>query len=235
MLQLAAYRLPDTVRGIYGPNKDKLGRRQLLLAPHAAQDYMRAFANSGENLVASDMWRSADASLAAVTSGRGAQPPGYSGHNFGVSVDLAVDETMHRMELPYSALLQFMGDHGWFCFRRDGARGPEDWHFNYLNGSSTAELPTLRAGQWSRAAESAIQQRYRGMFSLDVLGVQSCLQKLRLYHGEIDGDLGPLTKQAVAAFARSWNCAADFANDRFQRTLAYLAADTVEAPLPPAT
>jgi len=230
MLVLRARRMPADLRGIYGPNQDSLGKRQLLMAPDAAAAYLRAYAASGGQLAASDMWRSAEASLAAVAAGKAAQPPGYSGHNFGVSVDLAVDATCKAMEIDYPHLLLFMADHGWHCFRRDGQRGSEDWHFNYLNGSSEAELPTLRQGQWSRAAESAIQQRYRGQFTLTVPEVQTCLAKLRLYSGEPDGDVGPLTKQAVAAFARAWNVPTDLANDRFQRTLAYLAADTIEEP-----
>jgi hypothetical protein len=179
----------------------------------------------------SDMFRSAEASLAARASKQGVQPPAYSAHNFGLALDLDVDNTCKANSWGYSDLLNFMQTHQWYCYRRDRERGKEDWHFTFLGPDPIAILsridprPWLGRRTWSQAAELAIQRRFAGQFTLDVRGVQASLQKLKLYSGQIDGKPGGLTEQAVGLFARQWGLSPDWGDPRFQRVLAYVSAD----------
>jgi hypothetical protein len=224
-------RLPATVRGIYGPAKNTMPKRALFIHPDAYKSFMALIANA--TMVFSDILRSAESSMAAIAAGRGAQPPGYSGHNFGLAFDVAVGETLALNAWKYEHLLSYLSANGWECYRRDGTRGKEDWHFNFMVGLNM-EAFKARA-KWQTAAEASIQERYRGQFSLDEKGIQAALAKLGLYKGEVDGDIGPLSRQAIAAFARSWNLKDGFdIGPRFQRTLAFVSADiNVQEDAPP--
>ena len=219
-------RLP-AVRGIYGPNRDLMPRRALLLHPDACASFLGLEATNP--LVYSDIFRSAESSLAAVQAGRGAQPPGYSGHNYGLAVDVAVDETLKRHGWKYAQLLSFLAERGWHCYCRDGKRGKEDWHFNFLgtNAGRILQLvdPTRRS-TWATAAELLIKTYYPDALTLSPGGIQQCLAKIGFYRGEIDGLLGPLSRQAIAAFARAWGLDPEATlSPRLQRTLAYVSAE----------
>jgi hypothetical protein len=224
MLTIALKRVPPTTKGIYGSTHSILPKRMLLLEPRAALAFARADKGLGGNLVCSDMFRSGESSLEAVASGRGAQPPGYSAHNFGLAIDVAVSQTLNKTSLRYDDLLSYLAGHGWHCYRRDGLQGPESWHFNYLGDMAPKILPTLTIGRWARAAEELIWAHYGPSLGLDRKGVQTCLQRLRLYNGDIDGDLGPISRRAMEAFGRAWQTNTDPENERFQRTLAFVAA-----------
>lgn len=233
MLTLAMKRLPASTRGIYGPSQDQLPQRMLLLAPDVAPSFAAVEADSG-GLVYSDVYRSAEGSLQAMQTKRGVQPPAYSGHGFGLCLDIAVDETLKLRGWTYAQLLDFMSQHGWYCYRRDGQRGMEDWHQTYL-GPLADEILAASSGRadWWMAAELAITKRYGDDFALTAAGIQTCLAKLKFYSGEVDGLLGPLSRQAAAAFCRAWNV--DPAQQaRFQRTLAFVAADLNIEELPAA-
>jgi len=228
MLTLKLRRLPSSTVGIYGTGKNLMPTRALLLHPEAAASFL-AYENEVGGLVYSDIYRSAESSLAAAKSGRGAQPPGFSGHNFGFSVDVAIDETMKRRNWTYPQLVAFLESKGWYCFRRDGSRGAEDWHMNYLGigDHAKAVLLTLRPGpgRWSEAVEAAISKHYGEALKLDNFDIQRCLARLKLYRGGVDGDVGPLTREAAYAFCRAWNISTTDMGTRFQRTLAFVAAD----------
>src|SRR3990172_9368429 len=84
----------DEVHGIYGVKKDHLPDRMRFLHPAAAASFHQ---NLAETVTVSDMFRSAEASLQARRERRGAQRPGFSGHNFGFSIDIDVDRTMRTL------------------------------------------------------------------------------------------------------------------------------------------
>src|SRR5579863_10095981 len=95
----------------------------------AIQEYMP--------LVYSDMYRSPIGSAKAYEEKTGVQKPGYSGHNFGCSIDTAVDATIKRHGITYDKFVQTLIAFGWTPYQgvtKDGhyKRGKEDWHFNFV-------------------------------------------------------------------------------------------------------
>lgn len=218
-----------TVRGCYGPNKDQFPARMSYLAPDVADPFLAMLTDVGRDRMAfSDMVRSAESSLAARLSGRGAQAPAFSGHNFGVSFDLDVDYTLRALGVDYPHLLKILEAHGWYCYRRDGQRGPEDWHFNYLGSDAPAFLAKITAAHstWPLGAEQCIQKRYpsASCFALSPSDIQAALKKLGMYSGDLDGKLGPQSLQGVGAFCRAWKLP-EGTGGNFARTLAFVAAD----------
>lgn len=227
-----------TVRGIYGASKDQFPARMSFLAPDVADAFVAMLSDLGRDQAGnprigfSDMWRSAESSLAAQATKRGVQAPAFSGHNFGVSLDLDVDFTLRALGVDYPHLLQILAAHGWYCYRRDGQRGSEDWHWNFFGPDSAAFLSKLTAAHstWSLGAEQAIQKRYpsASTFALAPADIQNALKKLGMYSGDADGKLGPQSIQAVGAFCRAWKLP-EGTGGNFARTLAFVAADTVRS------
>lgn len=219
---------PDT-RGIYTirGQQNRLPDRMLRLAPDAAASFLKLEDETG-GLVYSDIWRSAESSLTASAEKRGVQPPAFSAHNYGIAFDVAIDSTLHLTGWSYSRLLRTLAQHGWYCHRRDGRYDFEGWHFNFFADRADrylALVEPLKPKSWARAAEQAIRDRYDPEFELTPTQIQGALQKLGLYHGAIDGLIGPLTRAGLRAFQRAWNLPENEADERTQRTLAFVAAD----------
>lgn len=220
MLVLSLVPVPPCL-GIYDvagiPHKS-MPARMRYLHPDAA----RAFAEISPWAVVSDMFRSPESSLRAVREGRGAQPPGYSAHNFGLAIDLDIAASMRGLGVHTKIALDAeMERHGWFCHRRDHVVGSEAWHYNYL-GAGAKVAGTLTSDE----IEARIVALYGPALSPDDRECQRLLGKLHLYSGEADGDLGPLTREAARAFERAWGLNVDGVLDaRTRRTLAYVAAE----------
>lgn len=224
--------LPATLRG---PDDDvyhgRLPRRARYLAPDGARSLLNLDRDLG-GLVYTDVFRSAEASVLARRERRGTKRPGYSAHGFGLAFDLDVTATLRRTRLKYVELVQQLSVYGWFCHRRDlDDAALEAWHFNYLGELDAARLLPLAllsdARTWSAPIEQRIVERYGESFTLTSLELQEMLEQLGLYHGEIDGLVGPLTREAVAAFQRTWDLSEVGAGPATQRTLALVAADLV--------
>lgn len=207
--------------GIYavaGLGFKSLPPRMRYLHPDAA----RAFAAISGWAVVSDMFRSPESSLRAVREGRGARPPGYSAHNYGLAIDVDIKASMRGLGVATKAALDAaMEAHGWLCHRRDHIVASEAWHYNYLGvGAKVAGALT------SDEIEARIVALYGAALTPDDRECQRLLAKLRFYSGEIDGDVGPLTREAARAFERAWGLNVDGVLDaKTRRTLAYVAAD----------
>lgn len=232
--------LPEVTKGIYTIHgvPGQMPARALFLHPRAAASF--GIMEKTIPLVYSDIFRSAEASLVAVSTKAGTQPPGYSAHNYGLAVDVAVDAVLMQYGWTYSRLVEELAQFGWYCHRRDGRRGAEDWHFNYLGPSSDTYLSrvdVLTPETWAYAVEARIREFYGEEFTLSNREVQMALMKLRLYKGSVDGIFGPLTLEAAHAFQRAWKLHVGEIDARTVRTLAYVACERMIVPpvtLPPA-
>lgn len=227
---LAAY----DVTGVYkiGGQPNQMPERARFLHPYAAASWLR---DLKQILVVSDMLRSAESSLAAVEEGRGAQPPAYSGHNYGFCIDIDVSAAMKKLGFKKKEQLDaWMVERGWWCHRVDHALDSESWHYNYLrlyrDLGITPTDPEISAKVKSTAGylEQLIVAVYGTYLKPDDTTCQFMLQSLKLYSGKIDGAIGPLSKQATAAFQRAWHLSPTGAlDDKTRRTLAFVSCTKV--------
>lgn len=229
MLKLSLVQLPlEAVTGIYNVRgqKGRMPDRLRWLHPAAA----RAYGAIASWVVVSDMYRSPESSLAAVRAGRGAQPPGFSGHNYAKSIDIDISASrknlarlIGRPAVSKAELDEAMAAAGWFCHRRDHRTAHEAWHYNHL-GIGVAISPKVHST--AGYIEAEIQRLYGAQLALTTRQAQEALARLRLYSGAIDGLAGPLTREATRVFQRAWGLVETGRLDaRTQRTLAYVAAD----------
>lgn len=214
------------VHGIYGARKTILPRRMRYLSALGAA---QTFTDIRDSVIVSDMFRSAEASLRAKRERRGAQRPAYSGHNYGYSIDLAVSQTMRKLQLNSKrALDEIMIEHGWYCHRRDHRRDFEEWHYNFMGIDHDRWVhPTDR--RTSAGLERMITHNYgRWWHKMSATSAQRALQRLGMYDGDLDGRFGPLSKEALRVFQRAWlldKKPTGRLNVMAKRTLAYVTAD----------
>lgn len=220
--------VPTDTIGIYTIDGEdfRLPPRALFLHPDARDSFVNELMSFA---VVSDMFRSPESSLAAVRAGRGARPPGFSGHNYGLSIDIDVRASWRNFSahkgtgLNKRNLDQWMAARGWFCHRVDHRMDHEAWHYNYLGEGATIS-PTV--GSTARYIEARIAELYGQWFELSPIRQQLALAKLHLYRGALDGLLGPISREAVRIFQRAWGLRETGKLDaKGQRTLAYVAAD----------
>lgn len=220
----------DNVLGIYGSTKDVMPTRMARLHPDAAAAFHAAETALGQRIRVSDMFRTAEQSLQAMQQKTGVQPPGFSLHNYGIAIDVAVDAMLPAFKGSKAELDEFMKGFGWWCHRRDSKRGMEEWHYNYLGPTGQqqiqeADKPKPRTST-SAAADARIQALYGEGLALTPTEVQECLAHLKLYGGEIDGKIGPRSKEALMVFQRAWRLeSTGLMDEKTERTLAYVSAD----------
>jgi hypothetical protein len=220
LLKLHLRRLSN-VLGIYGASKNEFPARMSLLQHDAAAAFEAVQSLTGQRLRVSDMFRSPESSLQAMQEKRGVQPPGFSAHNFGLAIDIDVDAMLAALKCTKTVLDVTMASKGWYCHRRDHARGMEDWHYNFLGDNAVRYLAGASPTSTSAAIEMRLVDQFRDDLVLLPEEVQEALTKLRFYAGAIDGSLGPRSKQAVAAFQRAWKLPeTSLVDRRTERTLA---------------
>lgn len=229
-MELTLAELPETLRHYTGKPVPKWMR---VLAPDAAASILKLETEQGP-LSYTDIWRSAEVSRLARATKRGVQPPGYSAHNYGLAVDFDIDGTMKLRKWSYAQMLAILEGYGWYCHRRDGASGKsESWHFNYLGAAVRKYLPLAdpkRARTWAAPAEQLMADRYGKQMKLSAIEVQAALKSVRMYAGDLDGRLGPISKQGILAFQRAWGLApTGLSDESFQRTLAFVTATRITA------
>lgn len=228
-MELLLTELPESLLHYTGKSIPKWMR---MLHPQAAVSVLRLETDSG-GLVYNDVWRSAEISLWAMRQKSGVQPPGFSGHGFGLSIDFAVDATLKKLSWDYATFVAFLEARNWFCHRRDGKRGSEDWHFNFLpHGLLATLIDVKRAVTWAAPVEERIKALYGEQLRLGAMEQQAALKGLKLYTGDIDGQMGPKTQRAEAAFREKWGLPIAGENARYQRTLAFVTATKKMVPLP---
>lgn len=204
------------------------------LAPDAAASLIKLDRDTG-GLSYTDLWRSAEVSLMARQSKRGVQAPGYSGHNYGFSVDLDLEGTKKKRGWTYLQIIEAMQAHGWYCHRQDGKDGrSESWHFNYFGKDYPKYLKHSSShisSSWSQPVEALMQERYSAQMKLSDIEVQASLKKLKFYSGELDGKIGPISRAGISQFQKAWDLqATGMADLRTQRTLAFLTAEITLVP-----
>jgi len=219
----------SNVLGIYGASKNDFPAKMARLHPDAAAAFKAAEAGLGVRIRVSDMFRTAEQSLIARSQKAGVMPPGFSLHNYGIAIDIATDDVLKVTKLTKPALDKKMEEFGWFCHRKDGKRGMEDWHFNFLGvGEAAAPFLKVAAGSTntSAAGDAKIMSLYKDAMTLTPVEVQECLAHLKLYNGDLDGQIGPRSKEALMAFQRTWKLQPSGQVDKkTERTLAYVSAD----------
>ena len=194
------------------------------LHPLAADSVVQLERESG-GLVYTDIWRTAEVSLWAMRQKSGVQPPGFSAHNYGLAIDFAVDPTLKKLGWDYPKFQAFLEQRNWFCHRRDGRRGSEDWHFNFLpSGLSPSLVDAKRPATWANPAEANILEHYADQLQPGPAEEQKMLRQLGLYNGDIDGLLGPNSRRAAEKFREKWGLPPAGQNQRYLRTLAFVTA-----------
>ncbi len=192
----------------------------LYLHPDAARAYP-------PGVTASDVFRTAEASLRARTNRKGAQRPGYSGHNFGYSIDLDIAKSMKALRFTKKRELdEYMASYGWHCHRRDHRQGHESWHFNYF-GPDLSKYVRANDKRTSSGLERMLQATYGKWWkNMDMLDVQHGLAKLAMYRGNLDGKRGELMTESIRVFQRAWLLDVDgTAGPKTKRTIAYVTAE----------
>ncbi len=250
-MKLRLTRLPSSaVIGIYGKNEDPttgktrrpfeslvagtMPERMRALWPDAAVDYLRGSAD----IVVSDMFRSPESSLRiSQIPGRSALPPGHSGHNYGFSIDVHEDAMRKRLGLKSKGELdEWMRQFNFINFWVDGkaSHPKEDWHYNWLPSEWRDDDGGFTGKTTVGYLELAIQREYGASMVLSPTECQVALAKLKFYDGEADGQIGRLSKAAIAGFQRVWlpkNRTGEL-DAKTQRLLAYLTAEVEWHPLP---
>jgi len=180
----------------YKGNGGTLPKRMSWLEPKAAAAFKKMSEACGRRMEFTDVYRSVFYQVQCINGATEAKrrlyaPPTKSGHNFGMSVDVAVDETLENFtrsgveELivagrDVAALGRWMLQFGWSPISR------ERWHFDFLDGAKTAL--------------SRIDAAYGRAMVLDNLGVQRALNAFvgtSLPAALVeDGSLGPKTAHA---------------------------------------
>lgn len=225
-MQILLQALPETFTHYTGKPVPKWQR---MLAPDAAASIIAVEKEIGP-LRYTDMWRSAEVSLAARASKTGVQAPGFSAHNYGFSIDFDVEGNMKLHGWSYDKFRDLLNERGWYGHRMDGSRGSEEWHFNYFGPTEVAtrflaEGVKGRGGTWALPVELKMKENYGAGWVLSTVEIQEKLKELKMYHGDVDGIVGPLTREALKAFQRAWDLIASGTGDeRTQRTLAFVTA-----------
>ena len=221
----------DEVLGIYGKDKDALAARMRFLHPAAAESFKKMDAEM--RIRCSDMLRTPEGSLLnRQRKGRGLRP-GWSGHNYGFSIDIDYGWIMKHNKLTKVELDEWMAAHGWYCHNIPGStRSSEAWHYNYFGEEAEHYLSFRkdnRTSTWAKPVSQKIHEYYGHWWGkADVVTVQTALKKLGFYNGDFDGVPGELYDQAVRAFQRAWMLDVDgIAGAMTKRTIMLVSAERI--------
>lgn len=186
------------------PSRDAVGKMNKFLHP----DVAKLFNTLPDGIEISDMWRSGKGSYLAIKRGRPAAKPGNSGHNWGMSIDLDLRQTMKNWNIWKSKCFKgwqdkmdevrrIMAKHGWCWIRH--SKGLEEWHFNGL-GIGVENLN----GFYS--VKDWVESHWELELADDELqgALKQCsivFQDKGMNPGKIDGWVGPKTRRAMARYS----------------------------------
>ena len=155
--------------------------------------------------------------------------PGYNGHNYGISIDLDLKETLLGKFKTYKELCLFLEKHNWFCHRRDKEeKAPGLEHFNFLGQYAQGHLVscTMDPATWPKAAEEVIWETYKEDFNLSPLSIQQLLAKVGIYKPPFTESLDAYTREAILTFQKAWGLTPNgFLDQTFCRVLSFVSAD----------
>jgi len=219
------------VYGIYGSSKDALATRMRFLHPAAAKSFRAMSADS--RVRCSDMLRTPEGSLSnRRRKGKGLRP-GWSGHNYGFSIDIVVGWMLKTHGINKMELDQWMASHGWYCHNIPGeTRSYEAWHYNYF-GEEAEHYLSFREDSSKRTWSSPISQKIEEYYGhwwqrTDIVSVQRALKNLKFYEGGLDVYATSPTKTALRSFQKEWDLAVDgIAGPNTLRTLMLVSAEKV--------
>jgi hypothetical protein len=216
---IALRTLPATLRGPDDQSyRGRVPERFRYLSPEAAMSLGLLLHDVNNELVFTDIYRSAAASRQAYASKPGTQRPGYSAHGYGLAFDLDLGATLRRMSVRYAELVDILGDYNWYCHRRDlDDTGSEAWHFNYLGPEADRFLAwsdPQEPATWAAPIELRILERWGQDFHMD--------------DRQVTGAVARAGCKDVRQFQALWNLDVDgIAGPKTQRTLAFVTAEIV--------
>ena len=128
------------------------------LKPDAALSFVKHLSPA---IRVTDMWRSAAGGLATILK-KGGRSPGYSGHNYGHSIDIGVSEALEELGFKRKYQLDdWMRSRGWHCWRLDGKRSREEWHYDF-----DRPMPAQGDDSGDDALQRQLSAPYGAMFRL---------------------------------------------------------------------
>lgn len=196
---------------------------------HEAALAIQTIEKDTDGLIYKDMWRDAVATMAARRIRKSGQIPGYSPHNYGLSVDLDVEALLEQKKIRYEDLLWLMKKRGWYCFRRDGVEGQTGYdHFDYLGESADYYLSKCNQdpATWGNAIEIKIWEFYGQNFQASTKEVQLQLSKIGFFKEPFTEHRDMYTREAIMAFQRAWDLIQSGSPDMtLCRVLAFVTAD----------
>lgn len=182
-------------------------------------------------LVYTEMWRDALSSILVRRTNTSTPPPGYSAHNYGLSIQIDMRASMKVKKLSHDDLTKILERHGWFCQRRDEGFDISEvgaCQFNYFGKDHDKYLSKASqdATSWLTPSEFYIWEKYRDDFQLETADVQNKLGSLGLYRGTITGQRDLYTREAIMAFQRTWEISQSGAPDMtLCRVLSFVTAE----------
>lgn len=180
-------------------NTGWLPQRMALLEPKAAASFTRLMVAAKGCLHFTDVYRSVTTQIEAIRTASAAKrrlyaPPTKSGHNFGMSFDVAIDESLVLLSRSDDSVLREAGksrdamaewlrDHEWHGI------STEQWHFDFLDGHVLVV--------------DRIDEFYGKCFTLSDLEVQRAVNELKIPSVPILVEDGVLGRQSLAAVSQA--------------------------------
>lgn len=217
------------VKGIYATSNSWLPERMCLLHPEVVRSFAELQSDSKCELVYSDMYRTFAESLnARRKKGAGLVAfPGNSGHNWGISFDLAVEQSIKVLQSQHKIsvtgtrnkkmieLYDYFAQFGWQpmnSVRQKFENGTgfcsEEWHFNSMIIDSKSVI------DWTN-------ETFAEELSLTIPEIKSCLNELGYKVWPINDVIDKATQDAILKFQKDYDLQVDGIPGKMtQRTLA---------------